>query len=302
MANEINYNNVEETQDPMAQEILNNVLSGREEFEEADPDIDLPSNEDDGDVDDNNQEENKLYANKYKSIDELKKGIKNIGSDLDDDILDGMSEDSLEKYYMKLNANKSKGNKKFAIDDEAKKDDDSDNKPSNKPKEASAIPQELWTELDSTFAEKGGITQSQYEQLEKLGIPSTIVDNYLDGLVAKQQTRVNMIYEVAGGEEQFNTIKAWAENGGIDRDYIDSLGTMNDNQLKTALKLIKTQYEIENGKKSISRVVGNKSTGSNNGAYRSMDEYMKDVNDKRYSYDDAFRRAVDRKLANSKLA
>ena len=301
MANEINYDNVEDTQDPMAKEILNNVLSGREEFEEAEPDVKLPSDETNEDSYEDNQEENRLYANKYKTIDELKKGIKHIGSDLDDDILDGMSDDSLEKYYNKLNSSKSKGNR-FAIDDEAKPEVKEETKPKeDKPKVAGAVPAELWTELDSTFTEKGGITQSQYEKLEKLGIPPTIVDNYLDGLVAKQQARVNMIYDVAGGQAEFETIKAWAENGGIDRDYINSLSTMNDNQLKTALKLIKTQYDTENGRKSINRVVGSKS-GNSNGAYRSMDEYMKDVSDAKYAHDDSFRRAVDRKLANSKLA
>ncbi|MEA3471586.1 MAG: hypothetical protein U9R24_07700, partial [Thermodesulfobacteriota bacterium] len=46
-----------------------------------------------------NESGDTLYANKYKSVDELKKGINNLGTKLPDYILDGLSNGALEMHY-----------------------------------------------------------------------------------------------------------------------------------------------------------------------------------------------------------
>ena len=291
---------IEQTQDADALKILENIEAGRQEFEEAEVDnkIELPS--DDTSVGDSEEEvsddKKELFAGKYKSIDDLKNGIKNLNSNLSDTVLNGMSNEALEAYYGELQSEFSKG-RKHIVEDDTKEEIEA--KDTDKPKEAKAIPQDVWNDLDKTFNETGGLTDKQYENLEKLGIPANIVDGYLDGLVAKQTQLQNTMYEIAGSKDEFETIKQWALDGNVDAEYLATLQSMPINQMTVAMKGIKAMYEAEN--KSVpSRVVGNNSSG-NKGAYANQADYLRDVSDVRYTRDESFRRAVDSKLSRSKF-
>lgn len=289
----LNYDNVEETQDPEAQKIIDE-LNG--ELPEDEEEVELPSDDtNQEDTSNEEQEEKKLYAGKYKTVDDLKNGVKNLNKDISDTILNGMTEESLEQYYKELQADFSKDRKhKIATEETTNKEVTKE----DKPKEAGAIPQELWNELGQTFAEKGGITDEQYDKLAELGIPEAIVDNYLDGLNAKANEVRREIYEVTGGEEKAKEIKAWADEN-IDEEYINYVNGLSGKSLINAIKGIKAQYDLATNQTK--RVVGRSNSSKSSGSYKSMDEYMKDVSDKRYNTDETFRRAVDKKLANSKL-
>ena len=285
---------IEDTQDPYAQKILDSIKNGETEYSEADDDIELPSDKDNiEEPEEENQGE--LIAGKYKSIDELKKGIANLKSTLPDYVIDGMSEEALVKHYQELSKEFSKG-RKHAVDDGEQKEKEP--KKEDKPKEAKGIPSDVWNELSDSFNTKGGLTQEQYDKLESFGIPTEIVDNYLDGLIAKQNIYTKEIHELAGGEEQYNAIKEWATDN-IDTEYLQSLSTMNPSQAKSAMLGIKAQYELAN--KQTTRIVGNKSGSSSTGAYSSQEAYLKDVKDPRYSRDELFRRKVDSKLSRSRF-
>jgi hypothetical protein len=291
---------VEQTQDADALKILENIEAGRQEFEEAEVDneVELPS--DDTSVDNGEEEvtdeKKELFAGKYKSINDLKNGIKNLNDSLSDTVLNGMSDEALESYYGELQSEFSKG-RKHRVEDDTKEEDETKN--TDKPEEANAIPQDVWNDLDKTFNETGGLTDKQYEKLESLGIPSSIVDGYLDGLVAKQTQLQNTMYEIAGGKDEFETIKQWALDGNVDAEYLATLQSMPINQMTVAMKGIKAMYDAEN--KSVpSRVVGNSGVG-NKGAYANQADYLRDVSDARYTRDESFRRAVDAKLSRSKF-
>ena len=291
---------IEQTQDADALKILENIEAGRQEFEEAEVDnkIELPS--DDTSVSDSEEEvsddKKELFAGKYKSIDDLKNGIKNLNNTLSDTVLNGMSNEALEAYYGELQSEFSKG-RKHIVEDDTKEEIEA--KDTDKPKEAKAIPQDVWNDLDKTFNETGGLTDKQYEKLESLGIPSNIVDGYLDGLVAKQTQLQNTMYEIAGSKDEFETIKQWALDGNVDAEYLATLQSMPVNQMTVAMRGIKAMYEAEN--KSVpSRVVGNNSSG-NKGVYANQADYLRDVSDVRYTRDESFRRAVDSKLSRSKF-
>jgi len=303
---DIGGSEVEETQDPDAQKILDNIAEGKSEFEEAEEDekINLPS-DDDGEEEDPDSEEDsddKLLAGKYKNTDELRKGIVNLKSTLPEYVLNGMSDEALVQHYTELEKSFSGGKKHIIKDDseekiEAKKDVE---KKSDKPDEAKAIPQDVWEELSTSFNEKGGLSEAQYDKLESFGIPTEIVDGYLDGLVAKQQSFTNSIHSIAGGEAQYNVIKEWAMKN-IDQAYLASLDGMPEAQAKSAMMGIKAQYDLAN-EKPIKRIVGgNKGSGGNSSSYSSQEAYFRDVQDNRYNTDEAFRKKVDSKLKNSKF-
>lgn len=292
---------VEETQDADAKKILDRLANG-EEYQEADDDsVQLPRDE-------NNQEEEqqkevRLYANKYKSIDDLKKGIKSIGSDLPDEVLDGMNDSALEKYYLTLQnkTSKEKNNRKYS-DEKENKEQNYETKPESKeePKEKQLVGRELWNEAEAYFNENNGLSDELYNKFEKIGIPSEIVDKYIDTIQAERVNFTNKVFELSGGQENYGKIKAWAENGGISSAELDLISNTKDyNALLGLLHGVKARYDLANN--TYNKVNGVTKATASSSSYKSMEEYMRDVSDKRYSYDESFRRAVDKKLENSKF-
>ena len=106
---------------------------------------------------------------------------------------------------------------------------------------------------------------------------------------------------MSGGQENYNKIKEWAETGGISESELNAISATKDRTaLLGLLQGVKARYDLANG--TYNRVVGSTKTSNSSSSYKNMNEYMKDVSDRRYQYDDTFRRAVDKKLASSKLS
>lgn len=306
MEKEFNYDNVEETQDQDALKIIQNMQDGDNNYEadedESNKDVDTQENDDN---DDDSVEQNKLFANKYKTVDELKKGIKNIGSTLPDYIIDGMNDSALEKHYLDLQKEFSSKDRKFKKDNvekpnekpnEENKQDNSENKDETK-----NISADLFNEAEEYFVNNGGLSDELYDKLEKAGIPSSIVDRHI---AMVQQEAINFtreVYSLAGGEEEYKKIQEWAESGGVDADELDYISGIKDKtKLIGALKNVKARYDLANG--NTQRLNGNVNTSNaNTGSYRSESEYLADVSNPKYNLDENFRNKVDKKLANSKF-
>ena len=246
----------------------------------------------------------KLYANNFKSVEELKKGIQNIGSDLPEYIIEGMSDEALEQYYVELRKDFSSGKKveegRKHVAEEEKKDDGEDvdngkSDPTDKPSDS--ISDKLWAELETTFAEKGAITSEQYEALNKVGIPDAVVDKYIDGLKSTQDAFTNKVYDMAGGEENYNEIKAWAESN-YSQAELDAIASGTPDEIFFKLKGVKADFDSQVGSDRVRGKTG-KSTGD---SYRSQDEYILDRTSPEYKKDRRFKAKVDAKFANSHFA
>lgn len=299
MEKEFNYDNVEETQDKDALKIIQEMQNGgNNDFEANDEDNSEEENVDNND-DSVEQKENKLFANKYKTVDDLKKGIKNIGSTLPDYIIEGMNESALEKHYLDLQKEFSSKDRKF--NKETKVETKQEEKETKEPKEETkVVSADLFNEAEQYFIENGGLNDELYDKLEKAGIPSSIVDRHIEMVQKEAIAFTKEVYSMAGGEQEYNAIKTWAEDGGIDSEELDYISSIKDkNKLIGALKSVKARYDLANNKNQ--RINGETKTNNTSGSYKSQDEYLKDVSNPKYLTDELFRKQVDRKLANSKF-
>jgi hypothetical protein len=138
-----------------------------------------------------------------------------------------------------------------------------------------------------------------YDNLEGLGIPSTVVDKYLDGLHSERVSFTNSVYEVAGGEEQYGVIKEWAENGGVSQEEIDAMQNLSYGAVLGMYKGIKARYDLANGKPA-TRITGD-TNGSSTGGYVNQADYLKDVADRRYGQNRVYTESVDKKFSASKF-
>lgn len=234
--------------------------------------------------------EEKKYAGVYTSLDELKKGIQNLKADVPEYMLNGMNETALEQYYTDLR-------KEFSS--KPKVDEPKVEEATEEPKVEEAkktIGDELWKELDTEFATKGGLSDEYYDKLSKLGIPSNIVDGYLDGLKSKAMDFTNKVFELSGGQEQYNAIKAWAEEN-YSQAQLDMIASGTHDDILFKMKAVKADYDSKNGSTQ-TRIVGSQNN-SNIAGYRTQDEYIMDVMSPEYRRSAKYKAKVDAKFKAS---
>ena len=236
----------------------------------------------------------KKFAGVYENVDELKKGIANLNSTLPDYVLAGMNDDALEQHYVELRKDYS-GKPK---DEETKVvppvEEQKEEKPTDK------ISDGLWDTANREFSNEGKLTDDTISKLEASGIPKNIVDGYIDGLKAKADAFTNEVYKEAGGEEEFNAIKAWAEET-YTQEQLDVITSGSNAEVLMKMKGIKAEFLSKNDMKPTDRIVG-KSSSSAGSAYGSQEDYMMDVMDSRYNKDAKYTRAVKAKFSNSSFS
>jgi len=270
------------------QAVLDEIAGITKEPEDT-GDVELPSDkpQDEGDK----GEETKLLAGKYKNVDELKKGIVNIGSELDQEILDGMSDDALEKYYSKLY-----------------KDFSSKGRQERKPKEEEATKDNGKTlrEQLNEDTENGKYEPSDeiLTKFKEAGFSKDDVETFLDAETLKvQQVEASVANEalaIVGSQEQLDAVTQWAK-ANVDENIISHLATMNDVDRQNAMYGIKARYDAANptdAKKDVVRIDGTAQRLTSD-SYANQAQYIADVSDPRYGKNVAYTTKVEDKFANS---
>jgi hypothetical protein len=156
--------------------------------------------------------------------------------------------------------------------------------------------------LSAEYTEKGELAPESYEALEKAGIPKAMVDQYIAGLEAQQAATREALLAPAGGEEGYNEMITWAADNlseaEIDR-FNAALESGDQNTMQLAVENLASKYTAETGSEPSRDLAGKPSAGQS--AYQSTAELMKDMQDKRYAEDPAFRAKVEQKLARSSI-
>jgi hypothetical protein len=248
--------------------------------------IELPSDKPEDDEDDKKEG---FVDGKYADVDALKKGITELKSDLPQYVIDGMSDEALEQHYTELRKNfsgKPEEKKEVAKEEDVKKvveNADLD-----------------WDKVSAEYTESGEVTAATREALNKAGIPDSVIDGYTTGLKSQQDAFTAEIYEVAGGQEQYEAIKAWADDGGIPKSELESLAGLDKNQLINSMYGIKARYEASNPvKNKVTRLTGETQRVTSD-SYQNQAQYIADVSDPRYKSGSRYQQTVDDKFANSK--
>ncbi len=268
---------------PDEQAVLDKI-SGNEKPDDGDT-PDLPSDKPNPD-----ETPNDKLAGKYDTAEDLRKGIDAIGSDLPEYVLNGMSDESLVEHYKELEKNFHAGDKPEGRKHANKEDKPEGDKPDS-------VTPELWDELNEYYSENGNITDEMYDKLNKAGIPDSVVDKYMDALNSDAEKFTQDIYAIAGSEEQYNTIKAWADEN-IPADQLDAIGKMDRQGMLLAMEGIKAKYDVANPD-APTRILGDTKVAGK-GSYSNQTDYILDIGDKRYGKDKKYTHAVDTKFANSK--
>jgi hypothetical protein len=221
------------------------------------------------------------------------------------------SPEDLAKAYGELEKKFSTRTKELPVeetptDENAEEENDNTDEPETVEDEARKTVEDAgldFDELSTKYWENGELDQASYEKLEKAGIPKAIVDQYIAGQEALLTATRNSVYESVGGETRYAEMTQWAADNLSKDEVIAYNRAVNSGDMASAMmavKGLKARYDADAGFEP-SREVRGETAKTGASTYRSIAELEKDMGDKRYWNDPAFRKDVERKLARSNI-
>lgn len=157
-----------------------------------------------------------------------------------------------------------------------------------------------FTEMSNEYMENGQLSEETYKALENRGIPSDIVDAYIQGQESLADRVRGDVFNTVGGEDNYKEMTSWAAQNMNEAEkdaYNSAVNSGNLDQAKLAVEGLASRYRAVNGTQP-NLVGGRPSEAMDN--YQSWAQVTTDMKNPMYSKDPAFREQVERKLGRSK--
>lgn len=157
-----------------------------------------------------------------------------------------------------------------------------------------------YAELQKEFIETGKISESTRKQLVEVGITGELVDNFIEGQMAKAEQEKNEIAECIGGRENFDNVIKWASEN-LSETEIKSINGITDKSIiQIILKDLKNRMDEKEG------ITPNYTQGEGGkpakDIFRSQAEMFEAISNPKYRVDEAYRADVQRKVTASREA
>lgn len=197
------------------------------------------------------------------------------------------SEQDLANAYAELE-------KKQSSSDEDKSDAETETK-----EDTNSI-NDVIAKASDAFAEKGELTDKNYNALSKVGIPREMVDAYIRGQEALINSQELEVQQVVGGGANYEAMTEWAGDNLSDSeieafDEVVTAGTID--QAKMAVQGLYARFVSSGGKPP--NVNQGAVTGSSVKPFGSAAQVTQAMADPRYQNDPAYRQQVEQRLAVS---
>ena len=235
------------------------------------------------------QEQEQLLAGKYKSAEDLEKAYVELS----------------KKLGEKGNQNSEEAGDTEDSTEVESEESTEETEEASQPSEAA----ELITSASDEFNENGELTP---ETLEKFSSMSSqeLVEAYMQVQSSLPQaqseapdildSQINEIKNSAGGEKAYGELVTWAGEN-LPQTEIDAfdeiVGTGSTQAIKLAVSGLKAQYENANGYEG--QMLTGKSPKNTQDVFRSQQELVAAMSDRRYDNDPAYRQDVIAKLERS---
>lgn len=237
------------------------------------------------------EEEGKLFANKYKTEEDLQKGTLELLK----------KKGNLEDFYKSLES-EVLGNKEPEEEVEEEPTptevDEQEIKDLEKQKDESPVD---FSEYEKEFFEKGELSEDTYKELEEKGFNKQIIDRYIEGVQALAEKQAAVVFESVGGKDQYDEMIAWAADNLTEKEkqiFNKGTQTADIDEAKFAVEALYGKYMRAKG--SAPRPIQGKAPAASKGQrFESRQEVVEAMSNPKYEKDPAYRAEVERKLAIS---
>ena len=151
------------------------------------------------------------------------------------------------------------------------------------------------------YLENGELSEEAFKALEDAGLPKSLVETWVQGQDALASQMTSEIYNLAGGEGEYQNLMQWATNNLPETEidaYNATMDRMDANEVRFAVQGLYARYRSE---AEPSLLQGETGVVASGGKFSSNAELTEAMRDPRYVKDPAYRQAVADKLARSSL-
>lgn len=149
------------------------------------------------------------------------------------------------------------------------------------------------------WAEGQEVSEEARAELAAAGIPTEILDLYLDGLRAQSEKVVGEIHTIAGGAEAYSAMTSWAAKA-LSAEEIEAFNSALDNPAAREAAILGLQAKFKRANPSEGKMVVPNDGGAPSGdVFTSKEGLIAAQRDPRYQTDAGYRRDVMEKLARS---
>lgn len=152
------------------------------------------------------------------------------------------------------------------------------------------------------FESSGSLSDPAYSALEQAGISRNLVDNYLQGQQAMQGQLTSGVYNMVGGEQQYEQMLDWASDNLSDGEieaFNANIDTNQSNNMKFAVNSLYTRYMQDQGNEPSLLQGSTATTGGER--FGSLHQLTESMSDPRYEKDPAYRAQVAKTLQRSSI-
>lgn len=159
--------------------------------------------------------------------------------------------------------------------------------------------------LVKEYQENGNVSKETMEALDKAGYPKELVEGFIEGRQALERQFVSSVYEMAGGEKQYNELMQWASQHLPDKtinSYNRALDNNNLEAVSLMLEGIKARKVSQQGTRKKSFVGGaSTSTPTTNKGFATKQDMINAMSDSRYGRDPVYTKEVENNMIYTKL-
>jgi hypothetical protein len=149
------------------------------------------------------------------------------------------------------------------------------------------------------FFKTGKLSDNSYGELEQMGFPRALVDQFIAGQQAVIAREEASVFESVGGQPAYEQMIQWAgaslSPAEVDA-YNKAVGSGDQAQMMFAVKGLQARYTAQTREPNF--ISGSKAPPS---VFRSVAEVVAAMSDPRYKTDAAYRSDVERKIAVSNV-
>ena len=153
------------------------------------------------------------------------------------------------------------------------------------------------------WQESGEITPELKENFDKIGVTEELLNHYRGLVESKAQSDANAMMDAVGGADKYGEMSKWAEEGLTDAEqtvFNDTMESNNVDAIKSAIQGLAARYEVANKtSQPTSNMIKADAISQSSGGYESQAQMLADMNDPRYTNDEAYRSKVYAKVAKS---
>ena len=257
--------------------------------------------EEDAQIGDSLEEAPQLFAGKYKSVEELERGYKEL--------------QKLAARQPQEQEAKEEAETVEAVEEEQVEYDSAERQSALLEAYGPAVSQIFqdndvdFLGMDQFYQENGTLSEEMFSELERVGFTRAMVEAYLSGTSVKGEeaqalsiAETNKIKKALGGAEEYQRMIDWAaKEGSISKEDAEAfnfaVATNNSGLIRLAAQQLQSQYRAANGYEP--KLLGGRSSQGTENRYQSNEQYLEDVANPKYQKDPAFRQKVFAKLSKS---